>query len=337
MSQGVPALAGRARKRVAACKDGCLLVVFSRGAHMPTTPVTAGQALHGHQGTHIQVPALKTLIPGTPWACQCRAKAPASVVSAPPPSVYLFFFPFSLGCANEYFMARNQREFPRLLPAPSAPAAGTSPYVGGLGGMCLPRRHLRRRGPGQGRKRWLWCGQLCHVPFPGSAVTVPLACEGLASGAWWPRVHARMASMLPVHPCRGVHGCAQVATLARLLPHRCTCPPLSPVCHQPPQPPEGAVSPAHLPVALPRLLGWTGAPLSDRQRQWHRGMHGPWVGPWHPPHGPWHSVGRGMAQALRGLPWAPVPPSWRCPGTAPKPARQAAGMGGREVGDNFAP
>lgn len=139
--------------------------------------------------------------------------------------------------------------------------------------------------------------------------------------------------MLPMHPCRGVHGHAQVATLARLLPHRCTCPSLSPVCHQPP---EGAVSPAHLPVALPRRLGWTRAPLSDRQRQWHRGTHGPWVGPWHPPHGPWHSVGCSTAQALRGLPWAPVPPSWRCPGTAPKPARQAAEMGGREVGDNFA-
>ena len=62
MSQGVPSHAGRARKRVAACKDGCLLVVFSRGVHVPTTPVTVGRALHGHQGTHVQVPALKTLI-----------------------------------------------------------------------------------------------------------------------------------------------------------------------------------------------------------------------------------------------------------------------------------
>lgn len=73
MSQGVLALAGCARECVAACKDGCLLVAFSRGAHMPMTPVTVGQALHGHQGTHIQVPALKTLI-----------QAPHGLVSAVP-------------------------------------------------------------------------------------------------------------------------------------------------------------------------------------------------------------------------------------------------------------
>lgn len=160
----------------------------------------------------------ENLDPATLWACLCHAEPLASIVSAPPILFIFYFSPSLHGCANEYFMASNQREFPRLLPAPRAPATGTDPDVGGLGRLCLPRSRLGRRGPGQGRKQRLWRGLLCRVPLPGRAVTVPSACEGLPAdrrGAL--EVHARCPCAL-ARPCPGGHACLRPPTQAHVSP-----------------------------------------------------------------------------------------------------------------------
>lgn len=106
--------AGCVHKHVAAGKDGCHLDAFSRDVCMPATPMTVGQTLQRHQGTHIQHKP-QELDPAMLWACLCNAGLCARIVS---PLLLLFIFYFSPSlhaCANEYFMARKQREFPRSL------------------------------------------------------------------------------------------------------------------------------------------------------------------------------------------------------------------------------
>lgn len=90
VSQAVPAHAGHAHKCVAACMDSCLLGVFSRGVHMPTTPLSLGWAPgdpHTNAGP-------ENLNPATLWGCLCHAELPASIVPASSPSVYPLFSPF---------------------------------------------------------------------------------------------------------------------------------------------------------------------------------------------------------------------------------------------------
>lgn len=146
----------------------------------------------GHQGTHIRMLALKTLIQ-PPYGVVCAMLSCLQALCLPPPLLFILYFPPSFrGCANEYFMARNQREFPGCaLP----PAAGTSPDVGGLGRMCLLRNHLRKKGSGQGRKQWLWCRHCRHCPSNlQTAVTACPYTGGLHSSrvslptCAWPRL-----------------------------------------------------------------------------------------------------------------------------------------------------
>lgn len=150
-----------------------------------------------------------------------------------------------------------------------------------------------------------------HCPF-----SLRGTCQRTAVGPW------RSTHGVLAHP----HGLAQAATLACALRHNCTCPLLSPVCHQPPQLSERTVSPAHLPAALP--LCCTGAPLSVRQRQRHRGTHRAGVGPWHRP---WHRAG--IAWAALGSRASKLEVSRHSPQTC----RQTAGVWVKEVGDDVAP
>jgi len=257
MSQRVPAHAGHAHKHVAAFKDGCLLDVFSRGVHTPTIPVMVGQALHGHQGTHVQVPALKTLIQ-PPHGLVCATPSCLQALCLLPSFCLSFIFPllFAAVLMNIAWPRTSMNPPPRLLPAPSA---GTSPIFGGLGGTHLLGSHLRGEDPGR---------------------------EGSSGSA--------------------------------ALRHSCTCPLLSPVCHQPPQPSERAVSSAHLPVAQPPLLHCAGALLSVGLQQRHRGTA--------------QTVGQTAAWAALG----PCASKLEVLLHSPKTCWQAAGVWVREAGNSVA-
>lgn len=296
---------------------GCIFQGYSRARDIRDS----GTAFAQVPGDPYTSAGPENLDPATLWACLCHAEPLASIVSAPPILFTFYFSPSLHSCANEYFMASNQREFPRLLPGPSAPpATGTDPGVGGLGRMCLPRSHLGRRGPGQGRKQWLWRRQLCRVPLAGGAVTVPSACEGPASGPRWglggPRtVSLRTRTASPRRPRLP----APSDTTARVP----SCPPCAISRHSClNEPCPRLTSPRPCRCAVRGLLLASGSGNGTVART-ERGSG--------------RGTGRGTAQALRGLPWAPVHPSWRCPGTAPKPAGRQQGFGSRKWGTMLLP
>lgn len=108
---------------------------------------------------------------------------------------------------------------------------------------------------------------MCRVPLLSGVVTISSASKGVPADRGGRR--SVVASWPLRLPCILSHACG--ATLR----HNNTCPLLSPVCHQLPQPSERAVSPAHLlPLccAVPGLLsasgGGTAAAQSVGQGPW---------------------------------------------------------------------
>lgn len=61
---------------------------------------------------------IKTLIQPLHGLVSAMLSCLQALCLLPHPLLFIFYFlPFLGGCANEYFMAGNQREFPRQLPA----------------------------------------------------------------------------------------------------------------------------------------------------------------------------------------------------------------------------
>lgn len=149
---------------------------------------------------------------------------------------------------------------------------------------------------------------------PSLSLQPPRDCQRtvVAACPWWP--HGLYGSRASSHTRAGPRS----DTTARVP----SCPPCAISCH------------SRLNEPCPRLtsrrsaalLRCTGAPLSVRQRHRGRTERGARSVGSLCPH-PWHH--RCVAWPVLPVP-APVPPSWRCPGTVP---RQAWDWG-REVRDN---
>lgn len=155
----------------------------------------------------------------------------------PHPLLFIFYFLPSLGgCANEYFMAGNQREFPRQLPALPRQVQPKSRCLRKDASARKPSREERAR-VGKQAASLVWAGVSC--PPPRRCCHCLFSLRGTAGDRGG---RTSVVAAWPLRfPCILSHACR--ATLR----HNNTCPLLSPVCHQLPQPSERAVSPAHLP------------------------------------------------------------------------------------------
>lgn len=196
MSQGIPIHAGYA------CEDCSFLAASSRSVYVPTTSMTVNQALHGHLGgpTYYCDDWYKDLDSATPWACQCHAELPASIMSSPP-------IPFCLSFISSLLLAAVLMNI--SWPGTSVNSPGSSLHS--LGRYQRRSRWLRKdvcaRKPSREQRTWvgkeamalLWADVSC--PLLGDVVTVSSASNGLPADRGWPHVRGgRLAFTVPLCP-----------------------------------------------------------------------------------------------------------------------------------------
>lgn len=148
---------------------------------------------------------IKTLIQPLHGLVSAMLSCLQALCLLPHPLLFIFYFLPSLGgCANEYFMAGNQREFPRQLPALPRQVQPKSWWLRKDASARKPSREERAR-VGKEAVALVWAGVSC--PPPRRCCHCLFNLRVTAWGPRWPHVRGgRTAFTVPVHPRTRVQG-----------------------------------------------------------------------------------------------------------------------------------